>query len=337
VVPFRAGDQLPAQRLAVTVDDIELGERRIDHPSHLAFYVPPHPWDGDTMRITLGHPDAARPVDLGISDEGRKLAFAVHAVRFVKLNQPLPDAECRRSVDWLDVASAADSRVAIATAEAGLGIPISAMLMGFTSLGDNCEFGIFQRQCATEPLGLLRFSTALLEPVIRGIDTGFEGLGEPGDIAPHVAMGAWAEWMIHEKRYGLAYHTEIREENATAEQVLAQETVKLAFLRRTFLEDLADGRKIYVCKRNDPPLTLDEVMPLFLALNRHADNRLLWVVPADDANPVGTVVEELPGLLRGHIDRFAPPEQVPTLSVPGWLAVCVNAWQLTGRRAWGAA
>ncbi len=78
-------------------------------------------------------------------------------------------------------------------------------------------------------------------------------------------------------------------------------------------------------------------MPLFLALNRHADNRLLWVVPADDANPVGTVVEELPGLLRGHIDRFAPPEQVPTLSVPGWLAVCVNAWQLIGRRALRAA
>ncbi len=148
-------------------------------------------------------------------------------------------------------------------------------------------------------------------------------------------MGAWAEWMIHERRYGLAYHTEIREADATAEQVLAQETVKLSFLRRTFMEDLADGRKIYVCKRSDPPLTLDEVMPLFLALNRHGmANRLLWVVQADDAHPVGSVVEELPGLMRGHIDRFAPAENVPSLSVQGWLAVCVNAWQLIGRRTW---
>jgi hypothetical protein len=48
-------------------------------------------------------------------------------------------------------------------------------------------------------------------------------------------------------------------------------------------------------------------------------------VLADDAHPVGTVVEELPGLMRGHIDRFAPPDRVPSLSVPGWLAVCVNA------------
>ena len=81
------------------------------------------------------------------------------------------------------------------------------------------------------------------------------------------------------------------------------------------MEDLAERRKIYACERANPPLTREEVIPLFLALNRHGANRLLCVVLANDAPPVGTVVEELPGLMRGHIDRFAPPDRVPSMSV----------------------
>ncbi len=301
----------------------------------LAFYVPAHVFKEDAIRVTFEHPDAVRPVDVGSSGDGRKLAFAVRALRLLALDEPKPEAASRRSADWLDISQDSNSTTAMATAERAVGMPIAALLGQFASVGDNCEFGIFQRKCGAEPLGLLRFSTARLTPLIQGIDNGFEGLAEPGDVVPQVARGAWSEWMIYEKRYELDYHTEIREEDATAEQVLGQENAKLRFLRRTFIEDLKDGRKIYVCKRSDPLLTLDEVMPLFLALNRHAANRLLWVVAADEAHPAGTVVEVLPGLMRGHIERFAPPENVPSLSVPGWLAVCVNAWQLSGRRLWG--
>jgi hypothetical protein len=63
-------------------------------------------------------------------------------------------------------------------------------------------------------------------------------------------------------------------------------------------------------------------------LNRFAANTLLFVTPADAAHPPGTVERLMPGLLRGSIDRFAPPENAHDLSLECWLAVCVNAHQL---------
>lgn len=330
VVPFRAGTMLPAQRLAATVNGSYVGAVRLDRPTQLAFRVPPHSSAEDGMRVTLAHPDAASPLELGISGDGRKLAFAVSTVRYLVLDSPMPEPLGRRSAEWLEIAQAGDRESAITMAESATGTPVSELLTDFISIGDNCEFGMLQRLCGIEPLGLLRFSSAPLQHVIRGIDSGFEGLGDPGDLVARVAKGGWAEWMIREKRYGLDYHTGIPETEASAERVLLQENVKLGFLRRTFMEDLADGRKTYVCKRSDPPLTLNEVMPLFLALNRHADSRLLYVITADGAHPGGTVIEEVPGLMRGHIDRFAPSDRVPSLSVPSWLTICANAWQFIG-------
>jgi hypothetical protein len=326
--PFLAGGSLPSQRLAMTIDGTRLGEHCLYRPSQLAFHVPPRQPNADAMLVRLEHPDAARPTEFGLSGDSRKLGLAVQAVRFLTLDQPMPNTNMRRSAAWPGIVDAANKKAAIAAAETAVNMPIAAMLEHFTSVGDHCEFGILQRQCGAEPLGLMRFSGPRLLDVIRGVDAGFEGLGEPGDLTPKITKGARPEWMIAEKRYNLLCHTGIPEAAATAEQVLADETIRLPFLRRLFMEDLADGRKIYVCRRIDPPLTRDEVMPLFLALNRHAPNRLLWVVLADDAHPVGTVVEELPGLMRGHIDRFAPPGDVTALSVSGWLAVCVSAWRL---------
>jgi hypothetical protein len=285
------------------------------------------------MLVTLEHPDAARPTDLGVSSDARRLGFAVQAVRFLTLDEPMPAAASRRAAASPDIADTADRKAAITAAESAIGMPVTSMLERFTGLGENCEFGLLQRQCGTDPLGLMRFAYAELPHVTRGVDTGFAGLCEPGDVTTRISKGARPEWMIHAKRYDLRYQTHIPEAAATADQVLADEIVKLGFLRRLFMEDLADGQHIYVCRRTDPALTRDETMPLFLALNRHAANRLLWVVLADDEHPAGTVVEELPGFMRGHIDRFAPPDRVPALSVPGWLAVCASAWRLAGRNA----
>ncbi len=154
-------ERLPAQRLSVTVDGIPVGERCIDRASVHAFYVPPHAFDSDAMRVILKHPDAARPVDLGVSGEGRKLAFfAVHAIRFLKLDQPVLEPESRGSADWLEIARIADSKVAIAAAEAAIGAPVGSVLTRFASIGENCEFGLFQRLCGTGTAGPAALSQA---------------------------------------------------------------------------------------------------------------------------------------------------------------------------------
>jgi hypothetical protein len=329
VMPFRSRPVLTAQRLTITVDGVPSSEFHLRRPGVLAVHVPPRRSDAGPLLVTLSHPDAARPCELGPSSDARQLGFAVQTIRFLVLDRPMRGWGRRRSAAGRRIARATGNAPAIAAATVATGLPVPAMLEQFASVGDNCEFGLLQRQCRAEPLGLLRFCGAQIPDVVRGIDAGFEGLGDPDDIVPELAKGDWAEWIVHEKRYDLHYHTDIRGEAATAEQVLADETIKLHFMRRLFMEDLAEGRKLYVCKRTDPKLTREEVMPLFLALNRHGANRLLWVVPADEVHPAGTVVRELPGLLRGHIDRFAPPGRVPDLSVPGWLAVCAGAWALT--------
>ena len=71
-------------------------------------------------------------------------------------------------------------------------------------------------------------------------------------------------------------------------------------------------------------------MPIYMALNESALNRLLWVVPADEAHSPGTVEVLLPGLLRGYVDRFAPYANAPDLSLSAWTAVCEAAWRIQG-------
>ena len=67
-----------------------------------------------------------------------------------------------------------------------------------------------------------------------------------------------------------------------------------------------------------------------MALNRHGEATLLWVVPAEKDRPAGTVEVVMPGLLKGYIDRFAPDDNAHDLSFEGWLRVCANACVLAG-------
>jgi hypothetical protein len=69
----------------------------------------------------------------------------------------------------------------------------------------------------------------------------------------------------------------------------------------------------------------EEILPLHMALNRHSEATLLWVVPAERDRPAGTVEVLMPGLLKGYIDRFAPENNAHDLSFDGWLRVCTNA------------
>ena len=133
-----------------------------------------------------------------------------------------------------------------------------------------------------------------------------------------------SEYVIKETTHGIAYHTFQSPDTASRETVFAQQSARLRFPRRKLMEDVADGEKIFVVKRLDP-LRPEEVLPLYTALNDLGRNWLLWVVPADPAHPPGTVEILLPGLLRGHVDRFAPNENAHGISLSPWAALCAAA------------
>jgi hypothetical protein len=156
-------------------------------------------------------------------------------------------------------------------------------------------------------------------------------LGELDDLDFRLEGKTKPEYIIQEKRYGLVYHTFRYRGEIDEDKFLASESARLKFLVRKFVEDLQDGEKIFVCKRNTP-LREEEILPVLAAINAFGPNTLLWVVLADEKHPPGSVQWVMPGLIKAYIDRFAPNENAHDLSLEVWLEICVNAFALRQQR-----
>ena len=219
VIPFVHPPEVPVQHLTVCVGDTVVGTSALRRPSLIGFHlreelVPA----GEKVVITIRHPDAVRPNAIGASQDARQLSFAVREARLFRTDPPriTPAEDALRGLtlgpegrprfgqpheaddaDWVQDTT---------------GLTLQQLAMQFESLGENCEFGLVQRRCDSEPLGLLRFSSTFLRNLIRGLDGDFEGLGAAEEIEPRLeGGGAKKEYMIHEKRYGLVYHTFVYE------------------------------------------------------------------------------------------------------------------------------
>jgi hypothetical protein len=315
--PFVREPALQAQRLAVAVRGTVIGRSTVSGLSTLGYRIPAELLGGKgPVRLGFLHPDAARPVDLTDHADDRRLALSVRRLSLYRVSG---DMSQRRLEGGAGVA--ADAVGAL------VGIPASQFMLGFESLGDNCEFGLVQRLCGTEPLGLLRFSNIELGPLLRGLAREFDGLGARDNVELTLSEGQRREYVLFQKQYALTFHTFKYENEVDPAVLMDQQIARLGLLRRKLLEELRAGEKIFVCKRNDA-LSEQEILPLYALLNRFAANTLLFVTPADEAHPSGTVEQLMPGLLRGAIDRFAPPENAHDLSLESWLSVCVNAYRL---------
>lgn len=334
VVPFVHPPELPSQRLIVSINDTVVGSTEIARPTLLGYHIPAglarRP---DRMLVTLQHPDAACPKNFPGGADDRSLAFAVFEAKIYRVmsatdHPRLPTGLMLGGSRERDFgAQVYTDLTEWATTRTGLTIPEIALR--FESLGENCEFGLFQRRCEAEPLGLLRFSSTFMRNLIRGIDNSFEGLGEIEDIDPRLEGGARKEYMIHEKKFGLVYHTFVFEGQRSVWLMREQESARLKFLRRKFMEELESTDKIFVYKFG-AGVSDEEILPLYMALNCYGEATLLWVVPAERDRPTGAVEVVMPGLLKGYIDRFAPEDNAHDLSFDGWLRICANACVLGG-------
>jgi capsular polysaccharide biosynthesis protein len=214
---------------------------------------------------------------------------------------------------------------------------LDRLVARFESLGDNCEFGLVQRRAGAEPLGLLRFAglpgDARLEALVAAIECGFEGLGDPDSIEITVGGptgGGDPEYLVRESRFQLFYHTFLRQTDMDEVSLRKSEAIRLRFLRRKLLADLASAEKIFIWKCNDP-VEQPRVQRLLAALRRYGPATLLWVCAAAQvAGKVGSVEQLVPGLLRGVIDRFAPYDHVNDIRHDTWHAICANALRLPG-------
>jgi hypothetical protein len=174
-----------------------------------------------------------------------------------------------------------------------------------------------------EPLGLLRFAAIQMSRLIDAIDTNFAGLDQPDNLRPEGTV----DWDIRDIAYKIFYHTHRKCSAVSADSLRESEARRLRFLIRKFLADLADPEKIYIWWHYSP-ITLAEILPLFLALRRRGPVTKLWV---DRDEPAGTVEEIWPGLMRGRISGFSQDGSGvdPQIAFHGWLEIMVNALALT--------
>ena len=339
VAPFSHDGAVSSRRLETRVNGVQVGASEVVRQARLAYIVadkivrPREP-----VRLTFSFPDAAKPADMLDSCAHPALTFSLSRLRLTTLPNNLI-ANVRRMAPMLDhglrvendapESYPAPSPHLLQKVREQTGLDASDLMLNFESLGQSCEFGLLQRRCGAEPLGLFRFSSTFLDHLQRGIDCGFVGLGESDSIAIHLTTHPTnPEFYVTEENYELLYHTYVYAGEATADGVKVQQTRKLQFLKRKFLEDLQDGRKIFVrtCRREFN--ATEEMIPLFMALNRDRANTLLWVVYADETHPAGSVERIATGLFIGYIDTFAPEADASNLSVDVWLSICANAYVL---------
>lgn len=317
--PMVAPPSLPAQRLRVSVNDVEVGNFVIAERAIRTCLIPwPVIAGRPELRIRFHLPDAARPFDKGLNSDRRELGVAFTALELY------PDRHDPRQDDAL----AADGATFASVDQ----MPLHDLMLTFESLGQNCEFGLVQRQCLAEPLGLLRFSSAPLPLLLDALDKHFEGMGALDTISVSLAANGH-EYMVHDQRFGFLYHAWVNADEMAAADVARREARRVPFLVRKLLEDLAAGEKIFVFKGMGF-MPEQEVFPLAMALRRHGPNTLLFVNLSDAAHRGGTVEARGPGFMVGYLDRFAPGDNAHDLLLDQWVALCREAYRL--RRAVGS-
>lgn len=203
------------------------------------------------------------------------------------------------------------------------------LMLGFESIGENCEFGLVQRRCGAEPLGLLRFASSPYDKLLSALLGRFADMGRADLLEVQVSDNG-QEYMVLDRKFGFLFHAWALVGEKSVEEVSQRERRRVPFLVRKLVEDLESGEKIFVY-HGMQPLKRQEADRLALALRAYGSSTLLWVELADDLNPAGSVTRLADYLLKGHIDRFAPGENAHDFSRDCWTEICYNAFQLCGK------
>jgi tetratricopeptide (TPR) repeat protein len=209
------------------------------------------------------------------------------------------------------------------------------LISQFESLGGRgigCEFGMFQREFAAEPLGLLRWADMPYDGIIFVLENRFDGVGLPENTELFLDRDhGKPEYCTRDKRGFMFQRCFIHEDDISYERMWKQTIRRLPFLRDKLITDLEAGQKIFVWRQTERNLTEAELDRLYRAVRSYGDNTLLYVRYQDDAHRNGTIEWARPGLLVGYIDRFKQLPNGELAAAPAsasWTAICKNAFAL---------
>jgi hypothetical protein len=331
VVPMVAPPIFRAQALTVRVNGRDVGSARLEGEGTLGFAIPDDVGRGDgALTITLLHPDAVVPAELGLNEDTRSLSVALRRLRvFWAAAEPPYAPRARPALPMVDAG-------ALAEAVRGLtALPVGDLVTRFESLGTNCEFGLLQHKVGVEPLGLLRYGGISPVNLLRGLESGFEGIEEPGRLRVYTESNVGREeYLVRDDRYRVQFHTGIFETAASPEEVRARMVAHLTFLRRNFLEKLQSGQYLFVIHDRGCRAPA-QVLPILHALRAHGPNALLFVTEEREAAP-GGVTQLARDLFHGVTDLLPPMHMPERIRVPVWLSLCANAYRMWRESGLGA-
>ena len=329
----------PRQRLTITIEDRALFSGTVEGDTCIGFLLPRASWAADRpLHISMDHPDAVAPQSLGLGGDYRRLACALRQIAHWRVPARADFSPILRAPLPLTTITGDGREHALARYVTGLSL--RDLSLAFESFGLNCEFGMFQRRCGAEPLGLLRFGGLNYPDLLRGIEAKFDGLETPALLTCHVEQ---EDWMVRNSRYGISFHTLRMPAEIGAEALLADYARGLRFRREKFAEILATGEKLFVINRPEG-MTPPEALPLLMRLRRFGPNALLFISAATGLAP-GSVEALAPHLFRGAMDgvtRFGKPEELEGrdnwLSDAGmafWVSLCAHSYRLwREQRGW---
>jgi tetratricopeptide (TPR) repeat protein len=201
------------------------------------------------------------------------------------------------------------------------------ILSQFEGLGENCEFGLVQRQFGLEPISLLRWVAISIAGLIHSLEDGLQNVGNP-DHTSLVVHPPAEEYFVRDSFYRFGMHSFVKKGSMPEQRFYEQQCRRLRFLGRKLREDLATGERIFVHFRKEATHP-SQLQKLHRAVRHYGDNTLLFVRLADSAHKPGTVEAADEGLLIGYIDRFGKvPPYGWDIAFETWLEICRNALAL---------
>jgi hypothetical protein len=196
------------------------------------------------------------------------------------------------------------------------GLPARDLMYCFESLGDNCEFGLVQRRCGAEPLGLFRFATIEAEGLAGALEAGLGDILDPATLEAQLSGG---RHVAHSRAYGATFgHSGLYEGDLPPERALVLIRQRLQFLARKLREILGEGEKILVYRSRS---TDDVATALRVgeALRRFGPNMLLWVEGTERSQTAGSVEWIAEGVLRGYIEADSDWDAI---RFDTWMRLC---------------
>jgi len=325
--PMLAPPALRRQRLMLDVNGTRLADEHIGAEATLGVVLPPAMLESGQLDITLHHPQAQIPAELGISQDPRRLGFAVHDL--ILLREAPQTGFTRRTLPPLPIAAAGSLENAVRFLTA---LPVNALAAQFESLGRDTTLGLVQRAMGAEPPGLLRFAYATARRLVLALDAGFENLAARPNLFAFTREDAEdGEWMVRDATYLTEFHTGQFANRIDADTLLDQFAPHLAGLHRALLTTLETGAKIFVFQ--DPrAATPAQMRPLLTMLRAHGPNSLLFI-SADSTAPAGSVTQLEPGLFHGHAGQPAAGQAV---GLDVWVSILANTYRMWREAGGGA-